>query len=164
MISKINNFLPYLIYLSLFLGSCEFSKVDNSLAEIIDKQELSDLVNDIRNTGCQCGDTYMEPAEDLEWDNELERAAKVHSIDMNVESYFSHTSLNGDTYADRISGTNYEGDPRGENIAVGFSNEEAVFLAWKNSPGHCRNMMNPGHTDIAVGRSGNYWTMVFGKK
>ena len=146
------------------MSSCELSKVDDSLAEIIDQGKLSDHVNEIRSAGCQCGDTYMEPTDQLEWDNELERAAKAHSIDMNVEGYFSHTSLNGDTFADRISGTNYTGDPRGENIAVGYPDEESVFQAWKNSPGHCRNMMNPGHTDLAVGRSGSYWTMVFGRK
>lgn len=164
MSSRKKYFSIYIIITALLLNACELSVTDNSLADVIDEQELLYLVNDLRKSGCQCGDTYMEASENLEWDNELERAAKVHSIDMNVESYFSHTSLNGDTYVDRINGTNYTGDPRGENIAVGFSNEESVFQAWKNSPGHCRNMMNPGHTDIAVGRSGAYWTMVFGKK
>jgi len=151
------------ILFSLFISSCELNKVDDSLADIIDEQAMLELVNDLRKDGCQCGDIYMEPSEKLQWNDELERAAKAHSIDMNVQNYFSHTSLNGDSFADRIRGTNYEGDPRGENIAVGYPNEQSVFEGWKNSPGHCQNMMNPGHTDIAVGKSGSYWTMVFGK-
>ncbi len=68
------------------------------------------------------------------------------------------------SFADRIRGTAYEGSPGGENIASGYANEEEVFNAWKNSEGHCKNMMNAKFTDIAVGRSENYWTMNFGIK
>ena len=154
-----------IIFLTLlFITSCELDHKDVSKAEIIDKEILLDLVNDLRAKGCDCGGTIMPATTKLEWDYQLERAAIAHSIDMNVQGYFSHTSLDGATYADRINGTDYEGSPRGENIAAGYGNEEAVFNGWKNSPGHCKNMMNSGHTDIAVGRSGSYWTMNFGKK
>lgn len=159
------NIFIFVSFLSLFLfavSSCELNREDESLADIIDERALLKMVNDLRNEGCQCGDTYMEATDDLKWDDELERAAKAHSIDMNAQNYFSHTSLNGDSFADRINGTDYEGSPRGENIAAGYQNEEAVFNGWRNSPGHCRNMMNSGHTNIAVARSGSYWTMVFG--
>ncbi len=157
------NIISFLI-IFLSLSACELSISDVSEAELIDKQKLLDLVNDLRQKGCDCGGTIMPPVGKLEWDYELERAAIAHSIDMNVQSYFSHTSLDGATYADRINGTEYTGVPAGENIAVGYETEEAVFNGWKNSPGHCQNMMNSGHTDISVGRSGNYWTMNFGKR
>lgn len=146
------------------VSSCEISVKDNSLAEIVDKSKLLDLVNDQRKNGCNCGSTYMPPVNMLNWDYQLERAAISHSIDMNVKGYFSHVSLDGSSYADRINGTDYEGNPGGENIASGYRSEEEVFNGWLNSPGHCMNMMNGNITDIAVGRSGNYWTMVFGKK
>ncbi|MFN8255169.1 MAG: CAP domain-containing protein [Bacteroidales bacterium] len=145
-------------------ASCELSIQDNSMAEIISKNKLLDMVNDIRSKGCNCGTTYMPPVKELEWDYQLERAAVSHSIDMNVNGYFSHTSLDGATFADRINGTDYEGSPGGENIAMGYNSEEDVFNGWLNSPGHCMNMMNGGFTDIAVGKSGSYWTMNFGKK
>ena len=152
-----------IIVLIFFLSlSCELEHIDNSPAEVIDKNELLKMVNDLRTQGCNCGDTPMQPAKKLEWNYELERAALSHSIDMNTNGYFDHVSLDGSTYADRINGTDYAGRPGGENIAYGYATEKAVFDAWFNSSGHCINMMNPGFTDIAVGRSGNYWTMVFG--
>ncbi len=152
------------LLLAIFLPSCELVHEDDSMADIISKQKMLDLVNDLRAEGCDCGGTYMPSVGKLEWDYQLERAATAHSIDMNVNSYFDHVSIDGSSYADRINGTDYEGRPQGENIASGYQNEEAVFNGWKNSPGHCRNMMGSGHTDIAIGRSGNYWTMVFGRK
>jgi uncharacterized protein YkwD len=102
----------------------------------------------------------MLPTKKLKWDYQLERAALAHSIDMNMNGYFDHVSLDGSTYADRINGTDYSGNPGGENIAMGYPDEQTVFDAWRN----CMNMMNAGFTDIAVGRSGNYWTMAFGVK
>ncbi len=152
------------LLLILSISGCELAHKDISKAEIIDKNKLLDMVNELRESGCDCGGTYMPPTKKIEWDYQLERAAIAHSIDMSVQSYFSHTSLDGSTYTDRINGTEYSGSPAGENIAVGYGSEESVFNGWRNSPGHCQNMMNSGHTDIAVGRSGNYWTMNFGRK
>jgi uncharacterized protein YkwD len=153
----------FIVVLSV-LNSCEFDFKDNSMAEIISKKKILEMVNQIRTEGCNCGGTTMPPVGELEWDYQLERAAIAHSIDMNVHGYFSHTSIDGSSFADRINGTDYQGSPGGENIAMGYQDENAVFQGWLNSPGHCMNMMNASHTDLAVGRSGSYWTMVFGKK
>jgi uncharacterized protein YkwD len=153
-----------LIFTLSTIISCELEYQDNSMAEIISRKKMLDLVNKLRSEGCNCGTNYMPPVKKLDWDYQLERAAISHSIDMNVQGYFSHTSLDGSTFADRINGTEYAGSPGGENIASGYPNEDAVFNGWLNSPGHCMNMMNANHTDIAVGRSGNYWTMVFGRR
>lgn len=148
----------------LSVSACELEHTEQSQATLIDKQQLLDLVNEQRTKGCKCGDTDMPPVEPLEWDNELERAAKAHSIDMNAEGYFSHTSLDGSSFADRIKGTDYEGSPGGENIAMGYSDEDSVISGWLNSAGHCRNIMNGSFSHMAVGRSGSYWTQVFGRK
>ena len=152
------------IVLIFILSNCELERRDNSMAEIISKKKMLDLVNQLRKNGCDCGGTYMPPVGKLEWDYQLERAALAHSIDMNVQHYFSHVSPDGATFSNRINGTDYTGSPIGENIAMGYPDEESVFNGWRNSPGHCMNMMNGSATDIAVGRSGTYWTMELGKK
>jgi uncharacterized protein YkwD len=156
--------IHFVIFIIGMLYSCELKHIDNSPAEIIDKSKLLDLVNQLRSEGCNCGTTTMPPVKKLKWEYQLERAALSHSIDMNTNKYFDHVSRDGATFATRISGTDYLGKPGGENIAYGYYNEQAVFEGWRNSPGHCMNMMNAGFTDIAVGRCGNYWTMVFGIK
>jgi uncharacterized protein YkwD len=154
----------FILIIILSFQACEIADVNKANVVDIDKKKLLDLVNDLRKKGCNCGNTYMPSVDKLNWDNELERAAIAHCVDMNENDYFSHTSLDGSSFADRINGTAYEGSPGGENIAYGYSNEEKVFEAWKNSEGHCKNMMNGSFTDIAVGRSGSYWTMNFGIK
>jgi uncharacterized protein YkwD len=57
----------------------------------------------------------------------------------------------------------------GENIAAGFSTAQDVFNAWKNSPGHNANMLDPSFKAIGIGLatvSGSsytyYWTTDFG--
>ena len=52
----------------------------------------------------------------------------------------------------------------GENVAVGQPTPQAVMVAWMNSPGHRRNILNPSYSTIGVGQVGNgspYWTQVF---
>ncbi len=157
----------YILIFTLFFFSfyaCEKDENKDAETEVIDKQFFLNLVNKLREGGCNCGDTYMEPVAPLKWDNELERAAKAHSIDMNTQNYFSHVSKNGDRFTDRIKKTNYQGKGTGENIARNYSDEKAVFNAWRESPGHCKNMMSARSTDIGVGKSGAYWTMVLGTK
>jgi len=153
-----------MVFIASIISSCELSMKDNTMSEIVSKQKMLNLVNNLRKSGCNCGSTYMPPVKNLNWDYQLERASISHSIDMNVQGYFSHVSLDGASFSDRINGTDYDGKPGGENIASGYGSEEAVFDGWKNSPGHCMNMMNGNFSDIAVGRSANYWTMVFGIK
>ena len=156
--------IPFLMLLVSF-SSCELEHKEDSMSEIISKQKMLDLVNKLRTEGCDCGGTQMPSVGKLSWDYELERAAIAHSIDMNVNiNDISHTGSDGSSFADRINGTDYNGSPGGENVAYGYHSEEAVFNGWQSSAGHCRNMMNGSFTNIAVGRSGNYWTMVFGRK
>ncbi len=153
----------FFITILVILSSCKSEK-DGSLEKTISLQKIFELVNDLRAEGCNCGGTVMPPVEKLEWDYELEEAALAHSTDMNTNNYFDHTSQDGSTFVDRVNRTDYTGSPGGENIASDYTSEEAVFNGWRNSKGHCKNMMNGSFTDIGVGRSGNYWTMVLGRK
>lgn len=56
----------------------------------------------------------------------------------------------------------------GENIAAGYPDAQAVFIGWKNSPGHNANMLQPAFTTIGIGKVvvpgskfGTYWTNNF---
>jgi hypothetical protein len=58
---------------------------------------------------------------------------------------------------------------RGENIAGVASTAQSVFEAWKNSPGHNANMLDPKYAVIGIGfiynstsPYGYYWTTDFG--
>lgn len=122
------------------------------------------LVNNVRKTGCTCGSTVMPPVDPLTWNNLLEKAAQLHSADMNKNNYFDHTALDGSNPGDRITRAGYTWTAYGENIAKGYTSEQAVMDGWIKSEGHCKNIMSSKVKEMGVGRDGNYWTQVFGRR
>ncbi len=129
----------------------------------VDKQEMLDLVNAKRASGCQCGTKTMPAVAPLTWNNRLATAAYKHSKDMKDNNYFDHTSKDGRSFADRITAEGYLWLSAGENIAMGYTTEAEVVEGWFNSPGHCENMMSGKFTELGSGRSGDYWTQDFGR-
>ena len=125
---------------------------------------ILDMVNSVRAKGCTCGDAAMPPVGALTWNDLLAKAAFDHSNDMKVNNYFSHTSGENTTAGDRMKLAGYNWRAYGENIALGQTTEQIVMNSWLNSEGHCRNIMNKNFKEMGVGRSGNYWTQVFGAK
>jgi uncharacterized protein YkwD len=97
-------------------------------------------------------------------DDRLATAAQRHSDDMAAHDYFSHTSLNGDTLADRAEAAGFTGGTLGENIAAGQRTPQDVMAAWMDSAGHRANILNCDYTVIGVGlnQDGWYWTQMFG--
>jgi uncharacterized protein YkwD len=128
------------------------------------------LVNQRRATGATCGGTAYPSVPALAMNANLRLAAQRHSLDMATNNYFSHTSLDGRSFVDRIRGAGYTGsNPLGENIAAGQSSPAAVVSGWMGSTGHCQNIMNGSYRSIGVGYAfragspyGHYWTQDFG--
>ncbi|MGW4587984.1 CAP domain-containing protein [Amycolatopsis thermoflava] len=96
-------------------------------------------------------------------DSRLATAAQKHSDDMSGRGYFSHTTPEGLTFADRIKAAGYP-SPGAENIAKGSTTAEQTMEMWMNSDGHRRNILNCSYTKLGVGvaKSGWYWTQDFG--
>lgn len=158
-----------LIVSGLFvLSSCKKEKEEvsnnNSPVSSVDKNKLLQLVNNLRSTGCNCGSTFMPPVSAVTWNDILEQTSFLHSKDMEQNNYFSHTSLDGKNPGQRLTAAGYNWLAYAENIAKGYSTEETVIEGWKNSEGHCKNMMNGNLTEMGVGKSGAYWTQLFGKR
>lgn len=126
------------------------------------EQEVTELVNMERE---------IENLHPLVWDDALGAAARGHSADMAQRNYFSHTSLDGRLFHQRITAAGYAYSTCGENIAAGYSNAQAVMNGWMNSPGHRANILGSGFCDIGVGYAfgsastyGHYWTQDFGRR
>ena len=128
------------------------------------------LVNQRRAAGATCGGAPYAPVAPLTMNGTLRTAARLHSQDMAAQNYFSHTSLDGRTFSQRMTNAGYAGAfPWGENIAAGQPTPQAVVDAWMSSPGHCTNIMNGSYRAIGVGYAfragstyGHYWTQDFG--
>jgi uncharacterized protein YkwD len=127
-----------------------------------DEQEVLRLVNLERQS------QNLNP---LAWDNSLGVAAWGHSNDMAQQNYFSHTSLDGRLFSQRIAAAGYPCGSCGENIAAGYSTPQAVMNGWMNSSGHRANILSSSYCDLGVGYAysststyKSYWTQDFGRR
>ncbi len=83
----------------------------------------------------------------------LDKAAQAKADDMLKKGYFSHNTPDGKTPWDFIQNSGYNYLMAGENLAVNFTESEAVEQAWMNSPGHKANILNKNFEEIGVGIS-----------
>ena len=105
----------------------------------------------------------------LRVNSQLETAAYLHSKDMGDNNYFSHNSLDGTQFYQRIIAagySNYAG--LAENIAMAYGAPSAsqVYSMWYNSPGHYANMIGD-YVDAGLGvytiNGYTYYTLDLGK-
>jgi uncharacterized protein YkwD len=94
----------------------------------------------------------------LHLSKKLAFAARTHSADMARRGYFSHNSLSGASFLDRIKKAGYLRRARmwtvGENIAWGtgvLATPRSIVRAWMHSPGHRANILNRRFREIGVG-------------
>lgn len=132
--------------------------VDSTVAQA----SMLQLINDVRQKGCSCGTTAMPAVGIVSWNTQLETAAQAHAADMSKNNYFSHTGLDGSTPGTRITAAGYTWRGYGENIAKGYTSEQAVMNAWLQSEGHCKNIMNANFKEVGVALVNGYWVQEFG--
>ncbi len=132
------------------------------------QQEMLAQLNQARAAGRSCGSQRFDPAPALRYSCTIQPAARAHSIDMASNNFFSHTGSDGLRVSHRVDATGFEWSVVGENIAAGFDSVGEVMEGWLDSPGHCRNIMDPRFEIVAVSRIDtssadyeNYWTQVF---
>ncbi len=80
----------------------------------------------------------------------LNQAALAKAQDMINNGYFNHTSPSGVTpwYWFKKNGYTYKA--AGENLAIGFLDSTEVEKAWKESPSHRQNLLNPNFREIGI--------------
>ncbi len=115
----------------------------------------------------------------LRLNHQLSRAAQRHSHSMARHRFFSHNSLSGASFVDRIRGTGYLSGAHswtvGENIAYGSgsrSTPRAIGSAWMNSSPHRANVLSTSFRSIGigiaygtpVGGGGGTYTTDFGRR
>jgi len=132
-------------------------------AQKMDNYLMLKEVNKARSKRCKCGTMKFKPATNLIWDVKLEQAAIRHAEDMSQRKKLNHTGSDKSTVATRVTDEEFTWKLVGENIAEGYPDIIAVVSGWMNSPGHCKNIMNPQftHMDAAVSSDGKYWVQVF---
>ena len=131
---------------------------------------LVQRLNAARAVARSCGNTVMPAAGPLVWNQRLFSAADRHARDMATRNYFSHTSLDGRSLAQRVAAEGYAWTSVGENLAGGQATVDGVIAGWLSSPGHCSNLMSRQFEAVGVScvrqagsRFGHYWVMVLAR-
>jgi uncharacterized protein YkwD len=97
-------------------------------------------------------------------DSALMAAAAAKAQDMKNCGY-GHTACGRD-FSYWIKNKNYSGNCYAENIAMGQKSPREVFIAWMNSSGHRKNILNSSYNEIGVaetaGSRGPLWVMHLG--
>jgi uncharacterized protein YkwD len=81
----------------------------------------------------------------------LDLAAQRHAADMLARRYFAHESPEGKTVRERAKAAGYDWQEIGENLAEGQLTVAEVMDSWMHSPGHRRNLLDPGFRELGVG-------------
>ncbi len=94
----------------------------------------------------------------VDWDPQLGKIARAHSLDMLAHNYFAHENPQGCSSACRVSNAGYLWRAVGENIYMmsGYDltvkqTAEKIVAGWMQSPGHRANILTPLYTHQGIG-------------
>lgn len=87
--------------------------------------------------------------------NKLDAAAQNKANDMATRNYWSHNTPEGNPPWIFVDAQGYSYKKIGENLAAGFSDEQATINGWMNSAGHRANMLDVAFTDVGFGFANN---------
>lgn len=101
-------------------------------------------------------------------DDRLNAAAAGHALAMGRRDNLSHSFGFGNSLPSRVSGAGYDWGAIAENIGAGYRDLDAVMAGWEASPGHRKNLLNPGITEIGIAavatppgaKKRTYWSLV----
>ncbi len=82
---------------------------------------------------------------------ELSSAAQAKAKDMATRNYWSHVTPDGNEPWIFVANTGYQYQKLGENLAVGFADEQSVINGWMASAAHKENLIDPAYTDVGFG-------------
>ncbi len=146
----------------------EFSDIDRTGLRIMEKNRKiaeNEMIPELERLGIEELNLMrlLVGLNALVLDPKLCEASRGHSEDMARHNFFSHTSpVKGkQSFGQRagLAGTNASG----ENIYMGSTNPKRANEGWFHSPGHHKNMFNPGQRRIGLGNYGRHWTQMFGR-
>lgn len=93
----------------------------------------------------------------------LAAAAQAHADDMARQGYFSHQSLDGRSYIDRMRAAGHSSCHPVENLALGHATAGQAIAEWMTSAGHRRNILTAGQVEYGLGRNGEIYVLMLAR-
>ncbi len=147
-----------ILFLFLLISYSSFSQPSTkSISKVLGE------LNELRSKGCNCGGTYMPPVESLKWNETLYKVSSRYAKYLYRHNLFSHKALDGSTLGDRLDRIGYDWQRIGENLGKGYYDFYDVLEAWKESPSHCKMLMDPDVTHVGMSKHYDYWVQTFSK-
>ena len=87
----------------------------------------------------------------LKENGKLGKGAQFKAEDMDAKQYWAHYSPTGEGVGAWMRKFGYSYRTGGENLAMGFTTDEATVAAWMKSPTHRSNILDPGYTETGIG-------------
>ena len=125
----------------IFLTAIVFNIGIFGLVHAASVDTLVDLANSSRS---------KEGLTSLVINDKLSAAASDKAQDMLKNQYFAHISPDGKTPWDFIKANNYDYAYAGENLSIGYNNDQELHSAWMNSETHRDNIMNKNYDEIGL--------------
>ncbi|WP_256212960.1 CAP domain-containing protein [Bacillus sp. OV322] len=144
---------PYeMTYHGTLLKNKELTDEEWKKVELGNKKQIFDITNVMR-------DRFK--LSELKWDEQIAEVAFLHSNDMSIGDYFSHTSPTKGDLTERLQKGDVTYRAAGENIAAHYIDAIEAMEGWLNSKGHREALLSGEFTDIGVGVYHNYYTQNF---
>lgn len=130
--------------------------------------EMLEAVNRARATPRMCGNQAYAAAGPLQADNQLRSVILAYVTDQLNYNYTGHTGRDQSDPAARTTRAGISWQQVGENLAYGTGGAVDSVNALLDSPGHCRNIMNPNFTRMGTdyvigGKWGVIWGQLFAR-
>lgn len=157
---------PFLRFIAALLGVVQISVASAAPADAVDQAAFVQRVLELTNT-----ERAAAGVPPLVLNSQLNDAAQRYSEVLGTSGCFAHDCGPTPDFGVRITQAGYSGwSSIAENIAAGYPSPEAVVAGWMGSPGHRKNILTPGFTELGVGvvnnatKFGTYWTQDFGAR
>jgi uncharacterized protein YkwD len=125
---------------------------------VVDSREAASLISAYRRQH-GLGGVTVSPT--------LTRIAADHSRRMAAANRMAHILPGQGSFRQKLSSGGYFSSTAGENIAAGQDSLADVLAAWRRSPGHNRNLLLRGATQIGIAvavapesRYKTFWTLI----
>jgi len=97
----------------------------------------------------------------VDFSEELEAVAYVHTLDMIKNHFFGHTGSDKSTLRERVASTGFQASVVGENLGKNLFSTQDAMAYWMSQTDGFEQILNPDFTHFGAFEKSGKWTQVF---